>query len=123
MRADRRRLTHSLNKIYGRSAKRPRTLRCAWCKEKIKVKSQGRLPRFCSHSCRQRAYERAKWGRPHLAALRSDLATVAMRAAIREEAWAMLQQAGLLPVGATPPAMSRRNRTALRIVPPEGDTG
>src|SRR5215471_13444155 len=105
MRVDHRRLSYALDKAHGRPAKRPRTLRCDWCKAKIKVKPQGRLPRFCSPSHRQRAYERAKWGRPHLVALRSDLASVAMRTAIREEAWAMLREAGLLPDGATPPPM------------------
>jgi hypothetical protein len=97
-------------------------LRCLRCKAKIKVKPQGRLPLFCSHSCRQRAYERAKWDQPHLVALRRDLATIEMRAVIRAEIWEMLRQMGLLPAGATPPPMpGRKPRPALRIVPPEGD--
>src|SRR6516164_4457952 len=95
------------DKARGVSTKRPRTLRCVWCKAKIKVKPQGRLPLFCSHSCRQRAYERAKWGQPHLVALCKDLATTELRRAIREEAWAMLRQAGLVQTPAPPP-MPRR---------------
>jgi hypothetical protein len=119
---DNRRLRYALDQAHGVPAKRPKTLRCVWCKTKIKVKPQGRLPLFCSHSCRQRAYERAKWGQPHLVAVRRDLATVEVRRAIREEAWALLREAGLAPTP-KPPPMLRRNRPQLRVVSPESDNG
>jgi hypothetical protein len=118
---DRRRLVYALDKAYGGSMKRPRTLRCERCKNKIKVEPRGRLPRFCSQTCRQRAYERAKWGQPHLAALHSDLATVEMRTAIREEAWAMLRQAGLVQASTPPPMPRRKPRPDLRLVTLEDD--
>jgi hypothetical protein len=103
----------------GRPAKRPRTLRCVWCKGKIAVSSRGRLPLYCSHSCRQRVYERGKWQQPHLAALRRDLARVEIRDAIRQEAWALLRQMGLT-TGPKPPERPQRKRPDLRLV--ETDT-
>jgi hypothetical protein len=83
-------------------------------------KPQGRLPRYCSASCRQRAYERAKWSEPHLVHLRRDLNSIALRTAIRKEAWKMLRQAGLLPKDIEqPPLPPRKPRPVLRVVPKE----
>jgi hypothetical protein len=43
-----------------------------------------RPPTFCSRSCRQRAYERRKWLRPHpVELLARDLDTAAVRDLIR----------------------------------------
>src|SRR4051794_40593852 len=61
-----RRYTYALAAARGRPRKRPKTLRCERCEAKITVAPQGRLPRYCSHSCRQRAYERHKWEQSHL---------------------------------------------------------
>jgi hypothetical protein len=58
-RDDRRRLDYALGR-----RKRPRTLRCRWCNSKIEIKPRGRVPEFCSQTCRQRAYEQRKWARP-----------------------------------------------------------
>jgi hypothetical protein len=33
---------------------------CAWCKGPIEVKARGRLPKWCSAACRQRAWEQAR---------------------------------------------------------------
>jgi hypothetical protein len=33
---------------------------CAWCKGPIEVKARGRLPKWCSATCRQRAWEQAR---------------------------------------------------------------
>ena len=34
--------------------------RCDWCRRRFRAKPKGRTARFCSASCRQRAYERRK---------------------------------------------------------------
>jgi hypothetical protein len=39
-------------------AYRPKTVRCLKCKRRIKVKPMGRLPTFCSPSCRQTTFKR-----------------------------------------------------------------
>jgi hypothetical protein len=72
------------------------------------------LPRFCGHACRQRAYEQDKWGKPHLARLRRDLDSAAMRSVIRQEVWAALKQLGL-SAEAEPRSPSRK-RPSLRVV-------
>ena len=36
---------------------RPEQLVCAWCGEGIAVKARGRTPKWCSDSCRHRAWE------------------------------------------------------------------
>jgi len=41
-------------------ARRRRTARCGFCKEKFKIRSCGRPPIFCSRSCRQRASRAAQ---------------------------------------------------------------
>jgi hypothetical protein len=85
-RDERRRLDYAL----GRQ-KRPRTLRCRWCKTKIEIKPRGRVAEFCSQTCRQRAYEQRKWTRPvAIEAVAGDLATTKVREAIRAEAWSLL---------------------------------
>ncbi|MEA2755444.1 MAG: hypothetical protein QOJ54_1733 [Aliidongia sp.] len=69
--------TRRLDFALGHS-KRPKTLRCGWCKAKIAVAPRGRLPDFCCHGCRQRAYEKRKWAPPPWAApLARDLAEAA----------------------------------------------
>jgi hypothetical protein len=39
--------------------KRAKT-QCLWCRERITPQARGRTPRYCSASCRQRAYEARK---------------------------------------------------------------
>jgi DNA-directed RNA polymerase subunit RPC12/RpoP len=104
-----------LRYIYDPLKRRPKTLRCERCKRKILVKSKGPLPSYCSHACRQRAYERNKWERPHLAHLRQDLNSATIRAAVRQEAWALLKQAGL-PMGSEPPPAPARKRPSPQLV-------
>jgi hypothetical protein len=94
--------------------KRPKTLRCGWCKRKFLVKPKGPLPRFCGHACRQRAYEQDKWGKPHLARLRRDLDSAALRSVIRQELWAALKQLGLTAEAEPPSPL--RPRPSLRVV-------
>lgn len=119
---DGRRFSYRFATAHGWPARRPKTLRCERCKRKILVKPKGPLPLYCSHACRQRAYERNKWERPHLAHLRQDLDSAAMRAAIRQEAWGLLKQAGLvaeperrLSQGASAPRCNWSRQTSARL--------
>jgi hypothetical protein len=74
--------------------RRPKTKRCERCKAKIKVKGRGRVPRFCSPTCRQLAYEQRKWQRPAPVVLAAqDIATIHVRDFIRAEIWSLLQAA------------------------------
>jgi hypothetical protein len=117
---EKRRLRYRLKKLHGQPAKRPKTLRCQRCQRKILVKAKGPLPSWCSHACRQRAYERQKWQQPHLARLRQDLDSAAIRDAIRREAWTLLKQLGL-PVGSELPPAPQRKRRSLRLVKSGGE--
>jgi hypothetical protein len=97
-------------------AKRPKTLRCLWCKTKMEVRPSGRLPVFCCQTCRQRAYERRKWKRPHaVEALADDIATARVRDVIRHEIWMALRELGLIDEP-EPPPQSPRPRPMLRLV-------
>jgi hypothetical protein len=119
-RKDTRRLRHRLDRVYGLPTKRPKSLRCARCKRKILVKPKGPLPLWCSHACRQRAYEQEKWGQPHLARLRQDLNSVAMRSAIRQELWVLLKELGLSAEPAPAPLPGNK-RPSLRLVKEKPD--
>lgn len=35
---------------------------CKWCRSPLTHVERGRPRKYCSHSCRQRAYESRKWG-------------------------------------------------------------
>jgi hypothetical protein len=43
---------------------------CAWCDGPITVKATGRLPKWCSPSCRQRAWEQSRAAASGLSAVR-----------------------------------------------------
>ena len=43
---------------------------CGWCGDPIAVKATGRLPKWCSQSCRQRAWEQARAAASGLSAIR-----------------------------------------------------
>jgi hypothetical protein len=84
---DKRRIAFAM-----RRGPRPKTQRCAWCTKKMGVQTRGRIPLFCSQSCRQRAYEKRRWSRPSvIEALAQDLATSEGRAIIRKEVLATLR--------------------------------
>src|SRR6516165_7542434 len=77
--------------------RRPKTARCERCKTKIKINGRGRVPKFCSPTCRQLAYQRRKWQRPApVALLAEDLAAIRVREFMRAEIWSMLKAAGLV---------------------------
>ena len=78
---------------------------------------RGRVPVFCSATCRQRAYEQRRHGRPALVELLArDLATVKVkdiiRAIVREE----LIRAGILPQGTPPPTKPKPPRAHLKLI-------
>ena len=45
------------------------TIPCGWCRESIPVRSTGRLPKWCSPSCRQRAWQQRRAAESGLAAV------------------------------------------------------
>lgn len=45
------------------------TIPCGWCREPIAVRSTGRLPKWCSPSCRQRAWQQRRAAESGLAAV------------------------------------------------------
>lgn len=47
---------------------RPDALECAWCGGSVEVKAAGRLPKWCSSSCRHRAWEQRRAAKSGLAA-------------------------------------------------------
>ena len=73
---------------------------CTWCREKFLPSDRGRPPRFCSSSCRQRAYEKRRAQRPSIGgafkALRRDIAGLRMDAHIREVMMEVLEDCGLV---------------------------
>lgn len=76
---------------------RPRTVRCRRCAKPVKVGPLGRVPEFCSASCRQRVYEGRRGARPHRLALRpSDIAQ--LRRIVRDEVWKILRHEALQDV-------------------------
>lgn len=101
-----RRQRHGLGWI-----KRPKTLRCRWCKTKMKVAPRGRLPSFCCQSCRQRDYERRKWSRPSPQELLArNIADARVRSFIRREIFAVLLKLGVAKEAELPPLPSPRRR-------------
>src|SRR4051794_1198362 len=65
------------------TAAQPRRLAartCGWCGSPIKVKDTGRLPKWCSPSCRQRAWEQSRAAASGLSAVR----VVERRVQVRE---------------------------------------
>jgi hypothetical protein len=100
--------------VAGPQRRRRKSARCPLCKERFKLNSRGRPSRFCSRSCRQRAYEQRKLSRPHpIQLLEQDIATARVRDAIREIVREILVQAGInLP----PPPTKQGPRPPLRLV-------
>jgi hypothetical protein len=44
----------------GSQRRRPASLECAWCGTGITVKTRGRTPKWCSNTCRHRAWEQTR---------------------------------------------------------------
>ena len=84
------------------------------------MRSRGRVPRFCSRTCRQRAYEQRKWQRPTpVDLLGRDLKSMAVRQLIREEVWKVLRELGLAPKAPVEPTVSKKSRPELRLIRPD----
>jgi hypothetical protein len=99
--------------FLGRRGKRPKTLRCFHCKGKFSVEGRGRLPRFCSHSCRQRAYDqRKRRGSGSVAALFADLRDNQLKARLREF---LLAEYNLTPCAPLPEKPTKRGPLHLVV--------
>ena len=85
-------LVRALKRIKGLPVRRPRTLRCQWCRDRYAVKPRGREPAYCSRSCRQRAYEarKAAEGVPRRL-LKADLARHDLQVLVQREVQAYLR--------------------------------
>jgi hypothetical protein len=100
--------------------RRPRTVRCRGCRDPIRVKGKGRIPTYCSQGCKQEAYLKRRHRGP-MELVSQDIATVRVRAIIREEVMYCLAQLGLVSPRTPPPPKPRAKAPALRIV--EQDNG
>jgi hypothetical protein len=89
------------------------------------VPARGRLPNYCSDSCRQRAYQKRKWrGEGPVALLAKDLAHIRVREWLRKEIWALPVQAGLAsPHRPVPPIPPQPQRAKLKLVQPAQSPG
>jgi hypothetical protein len=83
-----------------------------------KVRPRGRPSKFCSRSCRQRAYEERKWSRPHpVELLARDIATARVKDVIRQIVREVLVEAGIIsPLPPPPPPKPKRRGHSLRLV-------
>jgi hypothetical protein len=103
-----------------RPKRRPKTVRCRRCREKLSVKVKGPLPLYC-RTCRQAVYLERRYSGPKVL-LAQDLATAKVRAVIAEEVRKVLAQLGVSvsPVHPSPmPARPERRPNHLRVVDDE----
>ena len=116
-RDEQRRLDYRLHRT-----RRPKSVRCRWCGDRIEVNPRGRLPDFCSESHRQLAYQRRKWQRPHdVAALADDIDRAKVRGVLQVEIVAVLRRWGVVPDAMPPPEPSPRRRSHLKLVKGEDE--
>jgi len=88
-------ISDTIRHVTKRVTKKPR---CAWCKTRFKPSTRGRRPKYCSHSCRQRAYEarRAAQYIPSLLLAR-DIDGIQTKDGIRRAVVDVLRELGMLP--------------------------
>ena len=84
---------------------RPKTVRCLKCKRSIKVKPVGRLPTFCSPSCRQMVFRKLSRMPKPPAPTRDELAV---------RIWEMLTEFGLV-TGDLPGATARSTAATIAV--------
>ena len=98
--------------------RRPRQVRCRGCRDPIRVKGKGRIPTYCSQACKQEAYLKRRHCGP-MELLAQDIATVRVRAVIREELMYCLARLGFVSPGTpppSPPSKPKAKATTLRVV-------
>jgi|ERR1700719_3268927 hypothetical protein len=109
---DRRLMAHAM----GRGP-RPKSRYCMRCRKKMQIRARGRVPLFCSKTCRQRAYEKRKWSRPApVEALDHDLAYIKDRDIIRKEVLAILLELRLITAPTPPPTPKTPRKGSLSLV-------
>ena len=111
---------------FGRR-RRPRTTRCRRCTAKIKVKTKGPVPKYCSPSCKQESYLRRRYLTP-VQLLERDLANIKVRDVIRAMILDILVQHGLVVESSLPPPIVHKpKKPNLHLVKnhddPEGNNG
>jgi hypothetical protein len=114
---------------FGRR-RRPRTTRCKGkgCKRQIKVKNKGRVPKYCSPSCKQEAYLRRRFRSP-LELVARDLASIEVREVIEAKIMEILVRLGLAKSNLPPPIIHKPKpeKPSLRLVKnhddPAGNNG
>jgi len=77
------------------------------------VKGKGPIPLYCSHTCRQLAYQERRYSGP-MAMTARQIAATTVRGVIRAEIGEVLRQLGLVDTG--PPPKKKRSRTHLRLI-------
>jgi hypothetical protein len=107
--------------------RRPRTTRCQCCKGKIKVKTKGPVPKYCSPSCKQEGYLRRRFLSP-VQLLERDLANIKVRDVIKTMILDILVELGLVEKSSLPPPiMHKPKKPNLRLIKnhddPEGNYG
>jgi hypothetical protein len=114
--------------VFGRR-RRPRTTRCRRCKAKIKVKTKGPVPKYCSQSCKQQGYLRRRFLSP-VQLLERDLANFKVRDVIRTTILDILVEVGLVEKSRLPPPMIHKPKKPNRHLhlvknddDPEGNNG
>ncbi len=81
-------------------AKKRAARKCQYCRKRFKPPARGPLPKFCSHACRQRAFETRKlksleYG--YWQALSRDLLEARVQGFVRDEVARTLVRLGVLP--------------------------
>jgi hypothetical protein len=82
---------------------RPKTLRCARCGEKIKVGPVGRLPIYCSASCKSMTFAKRRLVKLKAAAKPESAGQTITESMHRQMTWRLLQDAGIVPADAPLP--------------------
>jgi DNA-directed RNA polymerase subunit RPC12/RpoP len=100
--------------------RKKRTPKCTYCGQKIAYKGNGRPPRYCSASHRQRAYElrKLKVVQTPLAALMEDIARAKLRDIVRLTVNEAMRLNGIAPAPA-PKREKPKHNLQLVVSPPK----
>jgi hypothetical protein len=101
-----------------RKQRRARRLRCIRCNKLFNRPQRGRLPDYCSQSCRQRAYEsRRALGSTPSFLLQHDMDDIRTKDGIKRAVVDVLRELGFL----AQPLPQQRTQPRLRIVEDDED--